>query len=121
MVFAVPSLESYDLILFKKYWAGYDMPRHLFVFPPKVLERMVKSAGFEVLGRRCIYGTYNAFAYSARFTLNDRIAAERLRSVLTQIILSLPARALVIPACRIIDLLDRGTIMTWFCRRPERP
>lgn len=120
LVFAIPSVESYDLKIFKKYWAGYDMPRHLFVFPPATLEKMVRAVGFDLAERRCIYGTYNAFAYSARFAMNDRIANERLRSALTRIILSLPARALMMPASRMVDLLNRGTIMTWFCRKVEQ-
>jgi len=120
LVFAIPSVESYDLKLFKKYWAGYDVPRHLFVFPPAVLEKMVKAAGFDILERRCIYGTYNAFAYSARFVMNDRIANEWLRSALTRLILSLPARVLMVPLSRVVDLLNRGTIMTWFCRKAEQ-
>jgi 2-polyprenyl-3-methyl-5-hydroxy-6-metoxy-1,4-benzoquinol methylase len=119
LVFAVPNVESYDLMLFGQYWAGYDLPRHLFVFPPTTLERMVESAGLQVLDRRCIYGTYNAFAYSVRFMMNARITSTWLRSLLTRMILSLPARAAAMPACRIIDLLNRGTIMTWFCRRRE--
>jgi 2-polyprenyl-3-methyl-5-hydroxy-6-metoxy-1,4-benzoquinol methylase len=121
LVCAIPNVDSYDLRLFQQYWAGYDLPRHLFVFPPETLQRMVQSAGFEVLDRRCIYGTYNAFAYSARFAMNDRLTSRRLRSILTRLLLSLPARALAMPACRIVDLLNRGTIMTWFCRRQGRP
>jgi SAM-dependent methyltransferase len=119
LVFAIPSVMSYDLLVFGKYWAGYDLPRHLFIFPPATLERMVEAARLDVVGRRCIYGTYNAFAYSARFWMNDRIASERLCSVLTRLILSLPVRALMMPLSRVVDLLNRGTIMTWFCRRAE--
>jgi len=121
LVFAIPNVESYDLRLFRQYWAGYDLPRHLFVFPPETLQEMVRSVGFEVLDRRCIYGTYNAFAYSARFAMNDRLNSRRIRSILTRLLLSLPARALAMPACRIVDLLNRGTIMTWFCRRQGLP
>jgi SAM-dependent methyltransferase len=120
LVFAIPNMESLDLKLFKEYWAGYDLPRHLFVFPPHTLEAMVESAGFRVLERRCVYGTYNAFAYSARFVMNDRLSSGRLSSALTRILLSLPARALAIPACWIVDRMNRGTIMTWFCQRPEQ-
>ena len=105
--------------MFKEYWAGYDLPRHLFVFPPAPLERAVKAAGFDVLKRRCIYGTYNAFAYSARFAMNDRISNARLRSALTRLMLSLPVRVLMMPLSRVVDLLNRGTIMTWFCRKVE--
>ena len=67
-----------------------------------------------------MYGTYNALAYSARFVMKARIGNERLRSTLTGIMLSFPTRALMLPVCRVIDALNRGTIMTWLCRRPEK-
>jgi 2-polyprenyl-3-methyl-5-hydroxy-6-metoxy-1,4-benzoquinol methylase len=120
LVFAIPNVESYAVRLFGKYWAGYDIPRHLFVFPRATLERMVQVAGFEVLECRCIYGTYDAFAYSARFVMHERITSEKLRSAVTRIILSLPARVLMMPLTRGVDLLNRGTVMTWFCRKVER-
>ena len=60
LVFAIPNLDSLDRILFKQYWAGYDLPRHLYTFPADVLERMVRAVGLEILDRRCVYGTYNA-------------------------------------------------------------
>jgi len=121
LVFAVPNLNSTDRMLFRQYWAGYDLPRHLYVFPDEVLASMVRAAGFEVLDRRCIYGTYNAFAFSARFAMNARIGRAALRSAMTRTILSFPARALMLPVCRLIDMLNRGTIMTWFCQRPDEP
>lgn len=117
LVFAIPNVESLDLKIFSRYWAGYDIPRHLFVFPPATLERMVNAAGFGLIARRCVYGTYNAFAYSARFTMRDGLANEWLRSTLTRVMLSLPVRALMMPPSRVVDLLNRGTIMTWFCRK----
>lgn len=120
LVVAIPNLDSYDQALFGHHWAGYDLPRHLFAFPASTMERMVLAAGFEVLARRCIYGTYHAFVYSARFAFADRVANEQMRTSLTGLMLSFPARVLMMPACRLIDLLDRGTIITWFCRRQEQ-
>ncbi len=119
LVFAIPNTESYDLAIFKKYWAGYDLPRHLFVFPPATLEKMVKAIGFEVLKSSCVYGTYNALAYSVRFVMNAHIANKQFYSILTRLILSLPARALMLPASWVVGSLRGGSIMTWFCRKAE--
>jgi hypothetical protein len=32
IVIAVPNHESYDATIYKEYWAGYDVPRHLWHF-----------------------------------------------------------------------------------------
>lgn len=120
LVVAIPNLDSYDQALFGKYWAGYDLPRHLFTFPVATMERMAQAAGFEVLDRRCIYGTYHALVYSARFALSAQVTSEQVQAFLTKLMLSFPARILMLPACRIIDLCARGSIMTWFLLRPEQ-
>ncbi|NLE43614.1 MAG: class I SAM-dependent methyltransferase [Chloroflexi bacterium] len=117
LVFAVPNILSYDHKLFQSYWAGYDTPRHLYVFPPPVLEVMLARAGLELAERRCIYGTYNAFVYSARFAMMDRIASQTTRSRLTQLLQAIPVRIMMMPLSRVVDLLNRGSIMTWFCRK----
>ncbi len=117
LVFAIPSLRSYDVKWFKKYWAGYDLPRHLYTFPEGVMEQMVSRQGFKVLGRKCIYGTYNALAFSARFALRDKVSDPQRREFYQQMILSRPARLLMWPVAAVISMLNRGTIMTWFCRK----
>jgi len=119
LVFAVPSTQSVDLRVFRGYWAGYDVPRHLFVFPPAPLENMVRSSGFQLVCRRCIYGTYHAFVFSARFAMSDRMRNDTIRLIIARTMLSLPCRALMIPPSRVIDALNLGSIMTWFCRKVE--
>jgi SAM-dependent methyltransferase len=118
LVFAIPGTQSYDRKIFGESWAGYDIPRHLYVFPPATLEKMVVAAGLDVLERRCIYGTYHALAYSAQFAMESFVKSQRIRGALKSLLLSLPVRALMIPPMRIVDALGRGTIVTWFCRRP---
>lgn len=120
LVFAIPGTESYDRKIFGRYWAGYDIPRHLYVFPPATLEKMVVAAGLDVLERRCIYGTYHALAYSAQFAMKSVVTSQPIRRALKGLLLSLPVRALMIPPMRIVDALGRGTIVTWFCRRVGR-
>jgi 2-polyprenyl-3-methyl-5-hydroxy-6-metoxy-1,4-benzoquinol methylase len=120
LIVAIPNLDSYDQALFGNYWAGYDLPRHLFTFPAPTMERMAQEAGFKVADRRCIYGTYHAFVYSARFAMAFHLGSEPLRALLTKLLLSYPARLLMMPACRIVDLRNRGSIITWFLQRPEQ-
>jgi len=119
LVFAIPNTGSADLRMFKKYWAGYDVPRHLFVFPPAPLETMLRYSGFELVCRQCVYGTYHAFAFSFRFAMNELVRSDAVRLIILRIILSLPVRALMIPPSRIVDAMNRGSIMTWFCRKAE--
>ncbi|MCM8789447.1 MAG: class I SAM-dependent methyltransferase [Candidatus Omnitrophica bacterium] len=56
---ATPNLGSWGQSIFKKYWLALDPPRHLYLWTPKALSRIVEKAGFKII--RC-----NTFAKNAR-------------------------------------------------------
>lgn len=45
---AVPNCSSYDAKKYKANWAAYDVPRHLYHFRPKQMERLMDKHGFVV-------------------------------------------------------------------------
>ncbi|GCC51054.1 class I SAM-dependent methyltransferase [Chryseotalea sanaruensis] len=48
LLIAVPNHLSYDARLYKKYWAGYDVPRHLWHFNQQTMERILRNNNFEL-------------------------------------------------------------------------
>lgn len=51
-VVAVPNPESTDARHYKEHWAAWDVPRHLYHFPPIMLRRFIEGFGFEVVSTR---------------------------------------------------------------------
>jgi SAM-dependent methyltransferase len=49
LVLACPMVDSWEARLFGRYWAGYDVPRHLFSFSRQTLSQMLGRAGFEAV------------------------------------------------------------------------
>jgi len=45
---AVPNYTSADATFYKRYWAAYDVPRHLYHFSPKSIEKLAALHGFMV-------------------------------------------------------------------------
>ncbi len=45
LLIAVPNCNSYDAQIYGKYWAAYDVPRHLYHFVPKTTEKYFKNKG----------------------------------------------------------------------------
>lgn len=45
---AVPNYTSYDAQHYKEYWAGYDVPRHLYHFSPKSMELLAAKNNFKI-------------------------------------------------------------------------
>ena len=45
---AVPNFRSYDAQFYKMYWAGYDVPRHLWHFSHQAMETIFKDKGWSI-------------------------------------------------------------------------
>jgi len=48
LVIALPNCNAYDARHYKEYWAGYDVPRHLWHFTPSTLQYLAEKHGLKV-------------------------------------------------------------------------
>jgi len=49
---AVPNHVSFDGKYYKEFWAGYDVPRHLWHFTPKSMELLFKNHGLRLVKKK---------------------------------------------------------------------
>jgi 2-polyprenyl-3-methyl-5-hydroxy-6-metoxy-1,4-benzoquinol methylase len=49
IIIAVPNYESYDGLVYKNHWAGYDVPRHLWHFSKKSMNQLLANQGFTLV------------------------------------------------------------------------
>jgi 2-polyprenyl-3-methyl-5-hydroxy-6-metoxy-1,4-benzoquinol methylase len=49
MVIAVPNAESKDAQIYGKYWGGWDVPRHLYHFTQKTVEKLLEKHQLKVV------------------------------------------------------------------------
>lgn len=52
---AVPNHQSYDAKFYKKHWAAYDVPRHLWHFSPESMETLFNSFGMKIEKRYALW------------------------------------------------------------------
>ncbi|MBN1180826.1 MAG: class I SAM-dependent methyltransferase, partial [Bacteroidales bacterium] len=65
---ALPNCNSYDAEKFDKYWAAYDVPRHLWHFTPKTLKALLKRHNFELAEiKRLPFDAYYNSLMSAKY------------------------------------------------------
>lgn len=48
LVFAVPNCNSYDAKYYKEFWAGYDVPRHLYHFTQTTMKAFCKKHNLKI-------------------------------------------------------------------------
>lgn len=49
---AVPNYTSGDAATYKAYWAAYDVPRHLYHFNPKSIQKLVEQHELKIIARK---------------------------------------------------------------------
>ena len=49
LIIAVPNHTSYDAQYYKKHWAAYDVPRHLYHFSPSSMEQLLKPFNLHIV------------------------------------------------------------------------
>jgi 2-polyprenyl-3-methyl-5-hydroxy-6-metoxy-1,4-benzoquinol methylase len=48
LVLALPNYESWDAYIYGRYWAAYDVPRHLYHFTSESVKLLAEKSGFRV-------------------------------------------------------------------------
>ncbi len=112
IVFRVPNGGSLDASLFGAFWAGLEPPRHLYVFDPKTLTKMLSNTGFNVKRMSCEIGSYPTFVLSLRFWMTGKGIDSKRREMISRFLYSAFARAISAPLFFMIGLFKKGPLLT---------
>jgi len=98
LVISIPNVESLENKIFRQYWLGWDLPRHLYLFPQKQIEIMLSEIGFQVKEYLCIAGSHHALGLSLNFLLKSQsVINAAWQNKLLKIYHSIPSRILLSP------------------------
>lgn len=117
LVLSLPSIESVEARLFGRYWAGWDAPRHLALFPRPVLVRLLRETGFDHPQFTAFTGHHGTLVLSLDFWLDEHVYVPKLRAWLGSLARSWPARALTWPYYQVANKLLLSSIMAVFVLR----
>lgn len=59
---AVPNYTSTDAVIYKEYWAAYDVPRHLYHFSPRSIQVLMAKHGLKIIDHKAMW--YDSFYIS---------------------------------------------------------
>ncbi|MCA9977269.1 MAG: hypothetical protein KC413_16025, partial [Anaerolineales bacterium] len=119
LLLVLPNPHSIDAWLFGKYWAGWDTPRHLYIYTEPVIRRLLYETGWQMVEMTCITGRIWFFNLSLSHLLQNKLTHEGLRRLIIMIMQSLPVRILSLPYFMIIERLKKGAGMAVFAHRLE--
>ncbi len=49
LIIALPNITSWDAVLYRDYWAGLDVPRHLYHFSPQAFRNLAKQHDLKII------------------------------------------------------------------------
>lgn len=70
VVIGVPNGTSLGRCLFGNKWYGYDTPRHLYIFSPRIIRQLLLKTGFKVIAIKYDYSTWDLMG-SLQYLLFD--------------------------------------------------
>jgi SAM-dependent methyltransferase len=107
-----PNLDSIDRKIFGHLWLGYELPRHLYLFPTALLRQLMDEYGFKEVERRCLYGSHAATATSLTLVAKTQPRLQSHQEMLRRVLFSKPMRIASLPYFNIIDRNLRGSNVT---------
>jgi len=105
----IPNSESWDAKFFGRYWAGYDSPRHIFVYDIKNIELLLSKHCMKISHIQTNIGSNLNFIKSINFFLSGKQVNPSLREVVKKILGSLLVRPFLFPFSLIKEINHHGT------------
>jgi 2-polyprenyl-3-methyl-5-hydroxy-6-metoxy-1,4-benzoquinol methylase len=115
LVFTTPNLDSLDAQIFRKYWIGYELPRHFYVFSMKTINHLLNVTGFTLVDTQCLFGSHAAAMSSLRFWLRSKYP--HLPRTVENFFFGPIARIILSPFFYVSDKAKMSSPLTIFARK----
>jgi SAM-dependent methyltransferase len=118
IVCSVPNYESLEARIFRQYWSGWDLPRHLHVFPRPLLHTILVELGFRLEAEVCLASGHALLGHSLDFwsqTWEEQHPS--VKRVMMAMYYSWIGRLLLALPLKILDVFRLNTTITIFAQK----
>jgi len=116
VVVSTPNPDCVEARLFGPHWIGWERPRHLHLFPPKLLRRYMQDAGFEVVSLESFSGRLGVTLVSIAYWLRTTNVPEEKWQPWLRAAYTWPLRLATWPIYRLGEALNKTTTMAVFAQ-----
>lgn len=117
LTISMPNSDAWERFWFGKYWAGWDVPRHYYIYNQTNIGRLLSQCGFQVEGISSFTGRHGVLALSIEFWMRDHSLPGWLNKGISGFINSPVARAITYPYYSVADRFNKSSIMTVFASK----
>jgi len=117
LVLNLPNPESWEARRFGPLWIGWDLPRHLNLFPLPLLSSLLEKVGFNRPKVKSLTGNFFVFKFSLGLFLSERIPQRPVALKIFRFLLNSPlSRLVAFPVYALSDPLKLGSCLALFSR-----
>ena len=117
LVLNLPNPESWEARRFGPLWIGWDLPRHLNLFPLSLLTSLLRTVGFNRPNVKSLTGNFFVLKFSLGLLLNEKISQRPAALKILRLLLNSPVSRLVaFPVYALSDPLKLGSCLALFSR-----
>jgi SAM-dependent methyltransferase len=113
----IPNLNAKERKWFGPYWAGWDIPRHLHMFPLDWLSKIVESIGLRLTDIEIVTGGYGGLIISLDFWMKGRGVQQSVQTAVNMIVRSVFLQALAFPYYRVMDRYLKSSFIGVFAQK----
>lgn len=116
LVINTPNANSWERKIFRKYWVGWEVPRHYHIFTPKTITELLSNSGFNVISLISFTGAFSGVSNSLGFWIKETSLPNWYKKLISALAKSIISRILLYPFFLLTNRINRSTIMTVFAR-----
>jgi SAM-dependent methyltransferase len=116
LALSLPNPTCPEAQIFGDSWIGWDRPRHLYLFTPKVLQRYLSDAGFGTMSLESLGGRLGLTLLSFEMYLKAKGVSEKKGRQIRDLLNNWPFRIGSWPIYKLGELTNRTTVMNVFVR-----
>jgi SAM-dependent methyltransferase len=117
LILSLPYLESFEAKRFGPYWAGWEVPRHLFLFPWKTLQDLLGASGFELKDKSFPYAGFGPLSTSFGLFLKSHLPESAWRAKLIKWAGSPLVHFLTLPYLYALQLSGSSSVVAVLAKR----
>jgi ubiquinone/menaquinone biosynthesis C-methylase UbiE len=113
LILKTPNIDSFTAKIFKDKWYHLDCPRHLFLFSPNTIEKMLINNGFKITsiqfdnGSKGILASMQYLCYSNNYEIENKNRIRKSKLI----------KNLVSPLAKILGMLKKSDTFTVYAKK----
>jgi SAM-dependent methyltransferase len=112
----IPNPDAWERKWFGKYWSGWDIPRHTFLFSTLTIDNLLLKADLRRVEIFSFTGRHGAMIISLQSWLDQRKTNERYKKVFLSLMNSIVMRVITYPFYNVANWLNKSSYMTVYAR-----